>query len=568
MAIEINKFLLQLKSLSIETDKKRIKTKDQMINGDELQATFHQNNRNLIGFLSVKERTHVNRIILTFKIVKPSQFLFFRNGFQSWSPSMEVKGTERFPKSWFPALKLHCYDPAEFIREEKESYLSHFFTYLRNDEEFLYLIPLDNSITLNHFLYQPEDKILKLIVEIDKEIEGDFKFLNLIWSNSFQVSSTPKQPEKTTTWCSWYYYYTRITDEIILKNLNLLDLLPIKLDYFQIDDGWEKNIGDWYENEKFKGGLLELVNKIKDKNVKPGIWMAPFVVEKKSSLLKNKKDWILKDSKGRFKIAGFNPLWSGFFYALDPTHPEVIAYLQDRIGYLKNCGFELFKFDFLYSLCIKGSHFMKNLSRREIFDAGMRILRESVGEEKLLGCGAPLILSDNFYDILRIGPDISNKWIDPLGKILGFEGMVSAFNCLQNTLTRHFLNGHFFLNDPDVAILRDSSLLKEQKRTLIISNYFLAPYFSFSDPIDLITHDSLSLLKKLQDYRDFTLTDGRFHTKIFHFKGYSNVGEVSGWINIFPTIGKIIREEGFNEIFGDKNSDTLLPFETRLFIKQ
>jgi alpha-galactosidase len=53
------------------------------------------------------------------------------------------------------------------------------------------------------------------------------------------------------------------------------------------------------------------------------LWLAPFACEQNSFIVKEKPDWILKDTKGKFLKIGFNPAWSYWFYALDFYNEEV-----------------------------------------------------------------------------------------------------------------------------------------------------------------------------------------------------------------------------------------------------
>src|SRR3990172_4924507 len=54
-------------------------------------------------------------------------------------------------------------------------------------------------------------------------------------------------PDITTGWCSWYYYWQRVSKDDILTNLERLaglrDELPLEV--VQIDDGYQAGIGDW-----------------------------------------------------------------------------------------------------------------------------------------------------------------------------------------------------------------------------------------------------------------------------------------------------------------------------------
>ncbi|MEK8168902.1 hypothetical protein NKH77_00950 [Streptomyces sp. M19] len=53
-------------------------------------------------------------------------------------------------------------------------------------------------------------------------------------------------------WCSWYAYYENITEELLTKDITALRGLPF--DVVQVDDGWERIVGDWQPNDKFPPG--------------------------------------------------------------------------------------------------------------------------------------------------------------------------------------------------------------------------------------------------------------------------------------------------------------------------
>ena len=101
--------------------------------------------------------------------------------------------------------------------------------------------------------------------------------------------------------------HVNINEEIILKNLAAFEEKKLEIDIFQIDDGYQKSVGDWLDiqENKFPNGMKHLADKIHEKGTKAGLWLAPLVVEKKSSLFQEKKDWLLKDEKGNFVVAGY-----------------------------------------------------------------------------------------------------------------------------------------------------------------------------------------------------------------------------------------------------------------------
>ena len=115
-------------------------------------------------------------------------------------------------------------------------------------------------------------------------------------------------------WCSWYSYYNKITPEIIEKNLSVIKSKNLNFDLIQIDDGYQKNVGDWLEQSpKFEGRMKALCNMIKENGFIPGIWIAPFIGDKKSELVEIHPDYILRNEYGKPITAGYNPLWPGNF---------------------------------------------------------------------------------------------------------------------------------------------------------------------------------------------------------------------------------------------------------------
>ena len=103
-------------------------------------------------------------------------------------------------------------------------------------------------------------------------------------------------------WCSWYYYWQGVTEEAVVANLEELrrrrNELP--MEYVQIDDGWQAEIGDWLEvNEKFPHGLKWLVERIHEAGFKAGLWLAPFLMGEKSRLWKEHPEWAVEYQAGQ-----------------------------------------------------------------------------------------------------------------------------------------------------------------------------------------------------------------------------------------------------------------------------
>jgi alpha-galactosidase len=103
-----------------------------------------------------------------------------------------------------------------------------------------------------------------------------------------------------------------VTEDDVLRNLDALsaarDELPV--DVVQIDDGYQRQIGDWLEtNEKFPRGLAPLAADIRAAGFTAGLWTAPFCVVGESALFAEHPEWLLQDADGPFRGL-LHPTWS------------------------------------------------------------------------------------------------------------------------------------------------------------------------------------------------------------------------------------------------------------------
>ena len=239
---------------------------------------------------------------------------------------------------------------------------------------------------------------------------------------------------------------------------------------FLIDGGWTKN-GDWVgvDSKKFPQGIKYISNRIKDLGFKPGIWVAPFWAEPSSKLFCKHPNWI---SKGKlFYSDGFK----GFpfdrlvirRYILDVRKPEVVKYIFECLDYLLlECGFELLKLDYLYTI-----YFIPNMSTRE---AGS-ILRKFFLEVRrryphvyTIACGSPLKPAIDVVDSMRIGCDVISPHLEGVPVFKNILNPYKVNLVLSNVNKRDWTRKYWNL-DPDAFVCRptlgisDSKILELQK---------------------------------------------------------------------------------------------------------
>ncbi|MDD2921809.1 MAG: alpha-galactosidase [Anaerolineales bacterium] len=264
-------------------------------------------------------------------------------------------------------------------------------------------------------------------------------------------------------WCSWYSLYTMIDEEILRETFDALGDLPF--DVLQVDDGWQKNIGDWEANEKFSAGMAALAEKIKSTGRSAGLWLAPLIATKSSRLFREHAEWFLRDEKGLVS-AGFN--WGEHLFALDATRPEVTAWLAALMKQVRAWGFDYLKLDFLYAGALQGKRY-KDMPRETAYRESLRVMREAMGLDAFfLTCGSPILPALGLCDAIRIGPDVSHKWEKHRDAVLFYNPTIPATrNAIRTSLNRLWLSPLLHI-DPDVVYFesKKNSLAPEQKRLL------------------------------------------------------------------------------------------------------
>lgn len=456
----------------------------------------------------------------------PQETKMLVNGFQSWSRSELMGKRDRLKPLSLPARPLlaPCGDYNLFKYSGKKGHLhSWSYTYFRlPDGRVVFLGSLDESSGYTIFDYNYATGRLVVHKEcLGAKVDTGINLVNLFIATgelnllfdlySKLIGSDCPQAEKISGWCSWYNYYTAVSEPIIMQNLENLSKSKLSLDVFQIDDGWQAAIGDWLEpNSKFPSGMQAVAGAIENKGFRPGLWLAPFICVPSSKIYREKPQWLLRDSKGRLVKAGFNPGWEGFFYALDFYAPGVQDYLDQVFRQVQDhWGYRMLKLDFLYAVAL-----IPNVgkNRGQIMAEAIDFIEARTKKSMLLGCGVPLAPAFGKFEYCRIGSDVGPYWKDYLAG-LHYRERVAAENSLVCTIARKELDRRFFRNDPDVFLLRDgvrgineNKLSAQQRYSLFLLNNLLGGLIFFSDDAGELNTDQLSLLRSAYPLAETKIT--------------------------------------------------------------
>nr|MDO8100033.1 alpha-galactosidase [Candidatus Njordarchaeota archaeon] len=261
--------------------------------------------------------------------------------------------------------------------------------------------------------------------------------------------------EVPTGWCSWYEFFEKISEQLILNVIEHYqknrDKYPIE--YLQVDDGYFIHRGDWTtSNERFPHGMKFVADKIKQAGFKPGLWLSPFQVSGGSKLFHEHPDWTIRDEKGNPIAEGFDASMKYSYYGLDCTNPAVIEWLKSLFKTVtRDWGYDYVKIDFLYAAAAEGMRYEKNVTRAQALRRGLEAIREAVGDNvMILGCLAPLGQGIGMVNSYRVSPDTATRWKTPWP----FDCGPALQDTMRNTILRYFMHNKFWFNDPDCVIAR------------------------------------------------------------------------------------------------------------------
>ena len=475
--------------------------------------------RTKVSLLAKREITLLNaRITMPFRFTLHDKL--YLNGYQSWTDTREYSMIEPLhnmnllDRRIVERFHFDMYGDSWFRRYKSDTPHSFTFAYVKRKDGNASFIGSYNEE--NAFLvieYAKRAHQIRLCSDCEgKKLEGgqtfplfdyveyDGKPLDVLSKYFGTFGKCTAGPIRGYT--SWYLDYQHISEEKLDRTLSSFD--NGEFDLFQIDDGYETFVGDWMDVDtiKFPNGLGPIVERIHEKGLKAGIWLAPFVCETKSSICRDHRDWLYR-TEGKEVFAGCN--WSGD-PVLDLNNEEVWDYIGECLRYHMDLGFDFFKLDFLYAAAI--THKAGGRTRAETMRNAMKRLRAMLGDRLILGCGVPLSSAFGLVDYCRIGPDVSLYFDDIPHMRLMHRERISTKVTLQNTIYRSCMDGTVFRCDPDVYLLRRDRilLLPGQRKALTILNHLCGSVYMTSDDPGCYDEKQRKILRSARDLSEARIT--------------------------------------------------------------
>ena len=455
----------------------------------------------------------------------PSRWSFYRQGWQSWTPALIVRSRDDETLAGPPVIapealaegRAGCrgYVQADDLAVLKDlpsgaSVLAGFISghdmlsQVRGDmrRRSLEALCFADGLTL-----APGETLSSERLLVD--LSGPAEAALARYGDALGRQMGARRPPDTSGWCSWYYYFWGISEELVLRQLDFLarHRQDIPLEYIQIDDGYATGIGDWTAcNERFPHGMAWLADRIREAGFKPALWLAPFMVGEKSALFREHPEWLVRGDDGRPALAMHN--WDQECYGLDCSHPQALAWVEDLFRQVVAWGYEYVKIDFVFAAAVAGRRYDPQVTRAQAYRRGVEAVRRAVGERFILGCGALMAPSVGLVDGMRIGPDVAPWWRhrvsqeaseDVRHKQRGLLSLHATENSLRNILTRYWSHRRLWLNDPDCLLVRDqaTTLTPDEVRTLATAVALSGGMLLASDDMAALPEARLDILRAL-----------------------------------------------------------------------
>ncbi len=245
-------------------------------------------------------------------------------------------------------------------------------------------------------------------------------------------------------------YGQDINAQLIADNLAFYkrEFANFGTDFFQVDDGWQPHDGDWqWRSDKFPAGGAAMAKSISDAGFKPGLWIAPFLVDPASQTAKDHPDWLQPREDGAIGGLGKDK------QTLDLSNPAVLDHVKSLFSGLKQDGWLWAKVDFTYWALLGKHLYDPSLTTVEAWRQGWQAVRAGLGDEVFL-CGIGVMGANiGTLDAMRLTIDNGPAWeeVDPDDLLTPTRGFKAT---MRTGARRWFYQNRIWVNHDDLLFFR------------------------------------------------------------------------------------------------------------------
>ncbi|MDD5603475.1 MAG: alpha-galactosidase [Eubacteriales bacterium] len=334
-------------------------------------------------------------------------------------------------------------------------------------------------------------------IDCDEDI---FRAIECYARDKALLYNARKSAVPPSVYLTWFHYGSTVTYDDIIIELEALKGRKIPFDVFQIDEGWEEELGEWLPNGKFPLGMKHTADRIRSYGFRPGIWTSPFVVWTGGNTAAKHPDWLLRNKDG--SMCTF--MWRKNYYVLDITNPEVLDWIEQLYRTLaRDWGYEYHKLDFTRAPaeCRNAVFYNQHITVAQAYRNAFEIIRRGAGEKAFINiCGG-------LYDPVIGVVDSQVTCSDALGmwELTAIKGKAAPFTIKQN-LMRYWMNSLWDNNPSAMLVRRQKETVREQNlslglfndeevKTVALNQYFGGGMVVSTEPFCDISDDRIFLLR-------------------------------------------------------------------------
>jgi len=276
------------------------------------------------------------------------------------------------------------------------------------------------------------------------------------WADHTAAQTTPLIPSKTPTgWNDWQYYRNEKTQQDVLDSAEVISELKKQgypLDFVQVDGGFCMHLSEWsLPRPSFSDGIKALSGKIIDMGLKFGLWLAPYIQNLKTNVVKEHPEWLLLDKDGEpVRMPNSNVGPSALIdYSLD----EPLEWLRDLVKmFVTDWHVRWIKLDGPnYALYRQGRLRNSTMTMTEMLARSFEVIRDAAGPDVLVEGEGMMGLALGRVDMQRVQTDNHPQWYRD-----NTQSLPHAPQVYGKELILSFLHNRWWCNHRENIILRNN----------------------------------------------------------------------------------------------------------------
>lgn len=335
-------------------------------------------------------------------------------------------------------------------------------------------------------------------------------------------------------WLGWNWSKRELPDykpgDFEADTLDNLEALQEKLGDYGMEFVWISisnilggNPGNYlkWNYNNFPGGIEKLVNEMAKYNLKLGFWVGPYILSTHLTEMKEEfEDAFLRTKDG--EILKYADIWSHGdagklppekrpgLYALDPSHPKVIAFLDKVFSTYYKQGVRYYMVDFIEAGTGRllrhpytEYHDRTQVIGPEVLLKGMQGIRKAAGPDTfILTSTGPQLTVAGTVDAVRTGNDFGEgRFIAPKSNFYPASFVIngsftSAPRALGSGAIMYYTHNKLFLNDSGNVLSVDKPIPLESARIHATIHALSGASSMLGDDIRHIAPDRLDLIRK------------------------------------------------------------------------